>query len=50
MKHNPTIHALGVWWLIETDRDGNRWAVHDLVRLPYGQGQSILQAIDSVKR
>jgi len=35
MKHNPMILFLGVWYLIETDKDGKRWAVAGDVRLPY---------------
>jgi hypothetical protein len=38
VKHNPVIRILGVWWLIETDKAGNEWAVNGPVRLPYGQG------------
>lgn len=46
MKHNGMIKQFGVWWLIETDKDGKQWAVNGDDRRPYDQ-MSARDVIDS---
>lgn len=50
MKHNSMIYFLGVWYLIETDKDGKRWAINGEERLPYGHGESLIEIINKVRR
>lgn len=48
MKHDPMIRVLGVWYRIETDKQGKLWAVSDTERRPYGEGLTV-GLIDSVR-
>lgn len=49
MVHNPMIRFLGIWWLIETDKDGKQWAVNGDERLPYGQGGLTRGDVDAAR-